>query len=180
VNPEVRVLFVCTANVSRSPYAQVRMSEVFGSQVPVASAGIPGTEGRSMDPAMEAELPFEDEAALRHRSRVLDGAMLVESDLVLTMEFTHHMRILDRWPEHAPKVFGLRQLVDGLSEVGSAGSAQDRLAGAIAAVRPNSMMWDIADPYRRGRRAARRCADELDDLVLRLGLGLGYEPVAED
>ncbi len=174
------ILFVCTANVSRSPYAQIRTLEVFGgADLSVGSAGIPGTEGREMDPAMEAELPFEDEAAVKHRSRVLTAAIVTTGDLVLTMEFGHHMRILDRWPEASPKVFGLRQFVDGLDRITPSGAPSERVDQVRARAAPNSMMWDIADPYRRGSRAARACARELDDLVLRLGVGLGYEAVAE-
>ncbi|KAB7744849.1 low molecular weight phosphatase family protein [Nostocoides sp. F2B08] len=176
----IRLLFVCTANVSRSPYAQVRMSELFGAQTRVASAGTPGTDGRPMDPAMEAELPFDDSEAHLHRSRTLAEPMIEDSDLVLTMEFAHHMRILEQWPRASARVFGLRQFVDGLNRTPGAGSDLERVSRARQQLAPNSMMWDIADPYRRGRRAARRCAHELDDLVLRLGVGLGYEPIAED
>lgn len=175
------ILFVCTANVSRSPYAHVRMSELFGQAgVRVASAGVPGTEGRAMDPAMEVLLPFEDEEALAHRSRILSAEILRESDVVLTMEFAHHMRILDQWPDAVGRVFGLRQFVDGLERVNASGPPADRVALVRDAVAPNSMMWDIDDPYRRGPRAARACADQLDELVLRLGVGLGYKPIAED
>jgi protein-tyrosine phosphatase len=157
------------------------MLEFFeGADLNVASAGLPGTEGRAIDPAMEAELPYEDEVALRHRSRVLTAEVLAAGDLVLTMEFGHHMRVLDKWPEGTSKVFGLRQFVDGLSRTTPRGSPLERIGQVREAAVPNSMMWDIADPYRRGRRAARRCADELDDLVLRLGIGLGYEPVPQD
>lgn len=175
-----RVTFVCTANISRSPYAQVRMSEIFGRQIRAASAGIPGTEGRPMDPAMEVLLPFEDEEARTHRSRVLSSEILEASDVVLTMEFAHHMRILDQWPDAVHRVFGLRQFVDGLERVSASGSAAERVGHVRDVVAPNSMMWDIDDPYRRGSRAARACADRLDDLVLRLGVGLGYEPIPED
>jgi protein-tyrosine phosphatase len=176
----LRPLFVCTANVSRSPYAHYRAAEVFGSQLAVTSAGVPGTEGWSMDPAMEAELPYEDVDALAHRSRPLTAQILDEADLVLTMEFAHHMRILDQWPEAASKVFGLRQFVDGLHRITPAGAATERVAQVRAAVTPNSMMLDIADPYRRGSRAARTCAQVLDGLVLEVGVGLGYERIPED
>src|SRR5690606_36496373 len=102
-------------------------------------------------------------------------------DLVLTMEFAHHMRILDRWPDAVHRVFGVRQFVDGLARVTVAGGPSEaRMEQVRDAVAPNSMMWDIDDPYRRGSRAARACADQLDDLVLRLGVGLGYQPVPED
>lgn len=173
----IRILFVCTANVSRSPYAQIRMARIFGDQLHVSSAGVPGLDGHPIDPAMEAELPFEDPRALAHRSRIIRGELLEESDLVLTMELGHQMRIVERWRDTMAKVHGLRQFVDALAPDG--GSPDQRISATAQLVRPNSMTWDIADPHGRGRRAARACADELDDLVLRLGRGLGYEPVSE-
>jgi protein-tyrosine phosphatase len=174
------ILFVCTANVSRSPYAQIRFAEIFGGELDVASAGVPGTDGRAMDPAMEAELPFEDEDALTHRSRSLTGEILARAHLVLTMEFAHHMRILDSWPHATGRVFGLGQFVDGLGRVAPTGSSHERIAQVGRAVAPNSMVWDIADPYRRGSQAARTCARDLDALILALGVGLGCQPIAED
>ena len=180
VPPEpLSVLFVCTANVSRSPYAHHRMRHLFGDQIVVASAGIPGTDGRRMDPTMEAVLPRVDRSVLEHRSRSLTSEILMESDLVLTMEFAHLARILERWPDASERVFGLRQFVAGLGDVTTGASAVERVAHARERMVPNSIMLDIADPYRRGRAVARQCAEELDELVRRLGVGLGYEPVAE-
>lgn len=132
-----------------------------------------------MDPAMEARLPYEDEAALSHRSRPLTLDIIQASELVLTMEFAHHMRILDRWPEEADRVFGLYQFVEGLEQGQLSGVTAARIEQVRRAVRSNSMMWDIDDPYRRGDRAARACAIQLDDLVRRLGLGLGLQPTTE-
>ena len=175
----LRLLFVCTANVSRSPYAHHRALQLFGEHLDVQSAGIPGTEGWRMDPSMEARLPHVDRTVLEHRSRRLTSEVLAGSDVVLTMEFEHHMRILEYWPDAGNRVFGLRQFVAGLSAVQAGESTEERLARAPHRVAPNSIALNIADPYRRGRLAARRCADELDDLVLRLGVGLGYQPVSE-
>lgn len=176
----MRILYVCTANISRSPYAQVRTSELFEGQLQASSAGIPGTTGRSMDPAMEAELPFEDDEALNHRSRVLTSEILDATDLALTMEFAHHMRILDAWPEARHKVFGLRQFVDAIRGLAAHPGPGDRVSQVAEVVTANSMMLDIEDPYGRGQRAARDCAGRLDRLILGLGVGLGCQPVPED
>lgn len=173
------ILFVCTANVSRSPYAHYRTLEIFGDQLACASAGIPGTDGRVMDPAMEAELPFEDGDALAHRSRRVTSDVLAASDLVLTMEFAHHMRLLDQWPQANDRVAGLRQFVDALARSAPSGTPAERVSQARAALAPNGMRWDVVDPYGRGSRAARVCARELDGLVLQLGESLGYEPIAQ-
>lgn len=174
-----RVLYVCTANISRSPYAHYRTLHLFGGQLEAGSAGVPGVVGRPMDPTMEAALPRVDRAVMQHQSRSLTSEDLSESDLILTMEFGHHMRILELWPHSRDRVFGIRQFVAGLSGVQAGGSPAEALAVALTRIPTNSTMLDIADPYGRGRVVARRCAKELDDLVLRLGVGLGYQPVSE-
>lgn len=147
---QLHVLFVCTANISRSPYAERRAAGLLSGcpGIEVGSAGVPGHPGRPMDPLLAAILdedgiPHED-----HVSRCLTADLLADADLVLTFEFAQQLRILDAWPEHAAKVFGMNQYA----------------AGAPV----NSMTLDIADPYGRGRRAARRAAAEIDDALARM------------
>ena len=169
------VLFVCTANISRSPYAERRAAGFLdGHDVTVASAGIPGTSGREMDPEMAAQLRAHGGDPDGHVSQVLSAVLLEEADLVLTFEFAQRMRVLDRWPENAAKVFGLHQFTEALERVspGVIGPALVAEAGRVSA--PDSMTWDVADPYRRGRRAAGRCADEIDaalDLLVPVLIG---------
>ena len=52
-----RLLFVCTANICRSAYAEVRARQMLGLDAGWAffSAGVPGTVGREMDPPMVAQ-----------------------------------------------------------------------------------------------------------------------------
>ena len=42
------------------------------------------------------------------------------------------------------------------------------VAAAASIAKPNSMTWDIADPYRRGDKAARECAAQIDDALARV------------
>lgn len=143
----MRWVFVCTANISRSPYAERRMAQLLGdsSAVEVASAGIPGFDGRPMDPLMAAQLEARGADAADHSSRILTEGILRDADLVLAMEFSHHMAILEKWPWASGRVRGLGQF---------AKSAQR-----------NSMVWDIADPYRRGRGAAKKAALQIDQYL---------------
>ncbi|AQP45786.1 hypothetical protein [Tessaracoccus flavus] len=143
----MRWVFVCTANISRSPYAERRMAQLLGdtSAVEVASAGIPGFDGRPMDPQMAALLEVRGVDASDHASRILTEDILRDASLVLTMEFSHHMAILEKWPWATDRVRGLGQF---------AKSGQR-----------NSMVWDIADPYRRGRGAAKKAAQQIDQYL---------------
>lgn len=163
------VLFVCTANISRSPYAERRALQMLGeSPVTVASAGIPGYPGRPMDPEMAAQLRARGADSDGHVSRSVTGVLIDEADLVLTFEFAQKMRILDAWPHHAPKVLGLMQFAEVVGRLYRSGTGPRLVKQAYAASKPDSMTWDIGDPYKRGRAAARRAADEIDAVLSRV------------
>lgn len=162
----LRVLFVCTANISRSPYAERRSAQMLaglnGDPVELGSAGIPGVVGRGMDPEMAAQLRARGAEPNGHVSRALTLDLLETTSLVLTFEFAHRVRITEFWPEHAIKVFGLHQFADALTRVPSRARGLELLDQAYGARRPDGLQADVADPYRRGATAARVCADEID------------------
>lgn len=170
------VLFVCTANISRSPYAERRARQVLpGGTDPdftFASAGTPGYPDRGMDPAMQSLLAARGADPSGHISRVVDEELMRRADLVVTFEFAQHMRLLDAFLEHRRVIVGLQQAaravraLDELDGVGRAGlDVVDRVERLVAAAGPDSMSLDVEDPYNRGPRAARACADEIDGLL---------------
>lgn len=170
------VLFVCTANISRSPYAERRARQVLplrpGGGITFASAGIPGYPGRGMDPAMAELLVARGGDASGHVSRAVDEQILRRADLVVVFEFAHHMRLLDSFPRHRHVILGLHQAARAVGALGasraedSAGSdAFDRVDRLVSVAGQNSMSLDVEDPYRRGARAAEACADEIDQLL---------------
>lgn len=162
----LRVLFVCTANISRSPYAENRARQVLGdAPVEVASAGVPGYPGRGMDPSMLRLLQERGGDGSGHVSQSVSAELLAASDLVLTFEFAQRMRLFDAYPGEASRMFGLRQFADSLArlEEPALGAGLVRQVGRAAV--PDSMVLDVTDPYRQGRDVARSIADEID-LVL--------------
>ena len=165
----LRLLFVCTANISRSPYAERRARQALGGwNVDVASAGIPGYPGRGMDPEMAAQLVERGGDVTGHVSQAVSDALLAWSDLVLTFEFAQHMRLLDAHPEHAGKILGVGQLAAAEGRADAAQGAppfddvEDLVAWVTATVGVNSMRFDIDDPYRRGSKVATATADAID------------------
>lgn len=175
-HPPLRVLFVCTANISRSAYAERRARQVLpGGTDPdftFASAGTPGYPDRGMDPAMQSLLAARGADPSGHISRGVGEELMRRADLVVTFEFAQHMRLLDEFPEHRRVIVGLQQAaraVRSLEEADAVGRAGldvvDRVERLIAAAGPNSMSLDVEDPYNRGPRAARACADEIDGLL---------------
>lgn len=164
--PPLRVLFVCTANIARSPYGERRVVQLsHGETLSVASAGIPGYPGRGMDQEMAAQLRTRGGEPNGHISRVLTHEMLVQSDLVLTFEFAQRLRIIDEWPDQSVKVFGLRQFADALARIKAPASGLELLDQAYAVRPPDGMNLDVVDPYRRGTTAARACADQIDAVL---------------
>ena len=103
--PQLRVLFVCTANVCRSPLAEALLRHRLRGlglqrRVAVASAGTRvGQPGRPPDPRLR-RLALEAGFNLgRIRARQVTPAMLAESDHVLAMEPVHLQELAALCPD---------------------------------------------------------------------------------
>ncbi|GAA4125094.1 hypothetical protein GCM10022415_31740 [Knoellia locipacati] len=180
-----RVLFVCAANIARSPYAARRATHLAEpGRLVAAGAGIPGSPGRGLDLEMVKILKEHGADHLGHVSKRLDGDDLAWADLVLVMEFSHQMRIYDEWPEHDAKVFGLLQFAETM-RLTPPSPQDDVTAFAFEYAPPNSIVWDVEDPYGRGAAAARAASQVIDDALhilvphLRRPEAAGETPVAD-
>ena len=167
---ELHVLFVCTANISRSPYMElIARHRVGDGKVRFSSAGVSAQDDTLIDPAMAIELTSRGIGSDDFRSRRLTGAVLAQADLVLTAEAAHRARILDEHPVATRKVLTFGQADQALARV-DLGISPQRRAGRVG----RGAWWsappslDVADPYRRGPDAARVAALEIDGLVERL------------
>jgi sulfate adenylyltransferase len=167
-DPEpIRVLFVCTANICRSPYLELRARQLLGPDagVEVSSAGTHGFDASPVSDTMEAEFARRGTQVDGFRSRPATGEMLDAADVVLTAEAAHRTRLLEERPAAFRKIFTLGQFV------ASAQAADPSLHGrklldVLASRRvPASPDHDIADPYRRGPEAARRAAATMEEML---------------
>jgi len=174
----MRVLFVCTANICRSAYAELMARHVLGADpsVEVGSAGTHGYVDHPLDPPMADQLRARGVDPAGFRSRRLTAAMVADADLVLTAEVAHRQRILEDRPEAFRRVFTLGQLARTLDEAGVGADhprrGVDLLADLRTAFRPADPADDVLDPYRRGDDAAARAAEHLDTLVRRIATAL--------
>lgn len=170
-----RVLFVCTANICRSPFMERYARAVAGtdSGVEFHSAGTQGFRDAPMDPPMAEELQRRGGDPTGFRSRRLTAAILDDADLVLTAERTHRRLILEEHPAALRRTFALGHLAelvtsgqDDTPYAGSAAAAVDallaRLAGQGNRATPEH---DVDDPYGRGEEAARQAADRMQALL---------------
>jgi protein-tyrosine-phosphatase len=164
-----RVLFVCTANICRSAYAEVvtahRLGSLAGAGVELASAGTHGWLDHPMDEEMAAQAVRRGADPSRFRSRRLTRAIIDEADLVLTAEAAHRAYVLRERPAAVRRTFSLGQLAAALDRVDPAATGSELLVAARrarATARPED---DVADPFRRGADAAEAAAVHLDDLL---------------
>jgi len=165
----LQVLFVCTANISRSPYLELRARSLAGdAAVDFASAGVHARNDTLVDPAMAVELAARGIASDDFRSRRVTGSIIGAADLVLTAEAGHRAAILDEHPVASRKVLTVGQADRALDRIGAEVPPAEVGAALVAARGGATADLDVVDPYRRGPEAARACALILDRVVERL------------
>jgi protein-tyrosine-phosphatase len=160
----VKVLFVCTANICRSPSAEAMARAAGLDDVEFTSAGTHARDGEPINPDMVAVLPPELDTS-DFRSRRLTTELLDEADLVVTMEAVHRTFVLDDHPGMFRKVFTLGQLARALEQAPE-GLDREALLAHLGATRRNAdPALDVPDPYRRGAEAASGCVARLEELL---------------
>ncbi len=165
-----QILFVCTANICRSPAAEAIARDRFGEQrFRFRSAGFL-EKGRIFEPDMaKAVAKLGVNISGDHESSVIDTEMLHASSLVLTMEARHVQNIVIEADAVFDRVIPLKEAAELIDErrIGS-------LEGLLAAMVDRDPMryldrrWDVEDPYKRSRRHYKRSAAEIVDLVNRV------------
>nr|WP_246377294.1 adenylyl-sulfate kinase [Nocardioides ginsengisegetis] len=161
----LNVLFVCTANICRSPFMELTARHLAGpdANITFASAGTHGFTDHPMDEVMSTTLmPRGVDGVESFRSRALTADMVAAADLVLTAEAAHRTFILDDQPGAFRKVFTLGQFAEAVRGV-DGGLHGRELLTAIGDRRGTAdPKLDVADPYRRGPEAAEVTATEIE------------------
>jgi sulfate adenylyltransferase len=165
--PPIRVLFVCTANICRSPYLELRARQLLGpgSGVEVSSAGTRGFDAEPVSDTMDAEFARYGTDTTAFRSRVLTGALIDDADLVLTAEAVHRTRLLEERPAAFRKTFTLGQFAASAQAADPSLRGRELIAALANRRVPSSPNHDIADPYRRGPDEARRAAAAMEAML---------------
>lgn len=157
----MHILFVCTANIARSPLAEVLLggyvrARSLHGQITVSSAGV---RARSDDPAAAGSMSIAQAWGLdlsNHRSRPATPEIVGVADLIVTMSERQRDQLGGRDHGVHSRAFTLRELARLLDEAPSptAAPGADRVRAAIAAAhrqRPRSVPpgddEDVADPF---------------------------------
>ncbi|WP_310528494.1 adenylyl-sulfate kinase [Nocardioides sp.] len=164
VTGPLNVLFVCTANICRSPYMEQVARDLAGdAQLTFASAGTHGLDAQPMNPDMAATLTGVDPG---FRSQPLSRDLVDWADVILTAESSHRAFILEEHPRGLRKVFTLGQFAR-VVQAAPALHGRDLVAAAGERRIPPLPEDDIDDPYRRGKVAAEAAAGKMS-MMLRL------------
>ncbi len=167
-----RVLYVCTANIARSAYAEVITARGGFEDLEVSSAGTHGWVDHPMYAHMAEQLRRRGVDPTGFRSRRLAPAMVDEADLVLAMSAAHRSFVLQERPGAVNRTFTLGQLAGALDAVPRDVRGPDAVAAARRLRATASPADDVEDPYGRGPEAAATVADRLDGLLDRILLRL--------
>ncbi|MGN8051069.1 low molecular weight phosphatase family protein [Curtobacterium sp. 22159] len=170
----MRVLFVCSGNICRSPLgAQVLVARL-GRDAPgftVESAGTIAEDGAPMDAAAARQSVRLGGDPSAHGSRYLTEAIAAGADLVLTAERSHRAAVVSLAPRAAKRAFTIKQfsrVLEALEPADLAGVATaeqlvERVARLRGTVPPpaDPADDDVDDPYRRSEATHVRVADEI-------------------
>ena len=188
----VRLLFVCTGNLCRSPIAEQLLhawaAEELGHSAPlvqVASAGTEAADGQPMDPRSAqavAELGADPTGARARRLRPGDTA---DVDLVLTATRWHRRVVLELDPRALRRAFTLGEAarllesadLTGLDLVPLEGRARE-LAVRLHAARSRraDVDDDVRDPIGQSLEVHREVAAEIAGLLRPLADVLFRQP----
>jgi protein-tyrosine phosphatase len=186
----VVVLFLCTANVCRSPMAAALFSSVAADldrpatdPAVAISAGLL-EEGRPVLPEVVTVLSGYGLDLSGHRSRQMTATDVGEADLVLGMERRHGREAVLLVPSALGRTFTLKDLVRRGEKSGPRGRVEtlDSWLETVGQGREKSSLIgrsaddDVADPLGGVLADYRATAAEIADLVERLARLLGPEP----
>lgn len=166
-NHAVRILFVCTGNICRSPMGE-RLTRAFlddalgasAAAVGTTSAGTHAVVGKGMDPSSELVLAGLGGDPNGFQARQLTAEMVNAADLTLTMTRHHRRDVLKLAPRAMFRTYTLREAADLLTNVDLAAlppvlPLRERATALVAAL----------GAQRATRRRTERDADDVLDPI---------------
>lgn len=189
------VLFVCTANLCRSPLAEAIVSgagtapSVHGSRHPTGvlearSAGVTAVPGMALHPSTADVLAQRGLTLPGFASRRLEPAHVERAELVLTATRAHRAACVALVPTAVRRCFTMKELSRLATVMQEQDLATERTITAVLRAVPVARSFlqpvaleedDLADPVLMGPDAFAACADSIADLLAPV-LGLVWRP----
>lgn len=150
----LRILFVCTGNICRSPAAALLTRRALGrdSWVTASSAGTQAVVGSGVHDLTARALAEWGIDSVAHRARDLTRPLIVDADLVVTMTRAHRSQVLTLEPSALRRAFTLLELVPLADHAARTQptSVSDWLSHLTDRHTPVTSRMDVPDPVRGG------------------------------
>jgi protein arginine phosphatase len=173
----VKILFVCTGNVCRSPMAEGFLrheAQRRGLDIEVRSTGTHAWTGRAATidgrrVMNELGVPIDD-----HRTLELDQKLVDWADLLIGMSREHVRETVRTFPNAYDKTFTMKGIMELLGELPPYTETEAWLEAVRGSRERIEALADadIDDPIGEREAAYRRVATEIRDLVTRFAEGL--------
>ena len=161
-----RVLFVCTGNVCRSPFAELLGRTLFPStSLELASVGLGALVGHPVDRHMAHELELRRVPSGGFVARMLDPQLIAHADIVLTMDDRQREAVIRESPESVWKVYVIGQFARIVQSLPPGLEGEDLAKALRAAHKPPEPGDEVADPRNKGPAAAAASAEALEALL---------------
>ena len=168
-----QLLFLCHANVMRSPAAELlaQADEGLTGSWGFASAGTHALVGHPVDHEMHNALAaYGIDAATRPGGQQLSAELVNNADLILAFEQTHRDFVARHFPEATRRTVTVRRAAELLA---NPPRRADGISLCLNDDRGYTAVDDFADPVGKGRAAAEEAAAEIKSLLCVILRGLG-------
>jgi len=186
--PRINALFVCTANICRSPYAEAAFNHAARMhQIDAVAAGagvrvdLLDVAGQPTCPEMPYDQPRPADIVIprpaQHSATQLDADLVRSADLIVVFEPSHRSHVVQLHPRAQLRTYSLRQL-ERLASAISADEWPDsapaptgdvlrdlNLARSWAPYRDDD---SVPDPHGHGVEAHKIAANVVDDCIAAL------------
>jgi len=146
--------------VCRSPFAAAYLSGKFRERncpIKVSSAGLTATQGEKANPVASNVALQNDISLAAHIAKPITSDLVRLADLIVVMEFSQYMEVLQKFPEARSKLFRLGDFHEGLAREiwdpygGSESDFEfcfrmirqccDNLMGAVSTAKQGAKLW---------------------------------------
>ena len=118
---KIKILFVCTGNICRSPMAEGYFRDLCEkskrNDIEVASAGTFGWGAQGASTSAVKTMADYDIDISKHKSQALTEDLIISSDLIVVMTRSHRETILDMFDIGSEKLYLLHEFDDTNEDV---------------------------------------------------------------